>query len=239
MDMTVLRDWPATEGLLLERIGGEPNYAFHGLALLAMRALHVQHSAGSEAVIEAIQAVKGKKLSPTTINRQDNSLQGWSWMADTFSWVEPTAWCLLALKQWRRVGSEIDSARIDIAERLLIDRCCREGGWNYGNSNMLGQQLKPFVPTTAIALLSLQDRKTLPEVQKSVDYLERSATEERSGSALALAGMALQAYERPTDRVTTALIAQVPITIDFTNCVAAAIALCFMDNERTRAAFVF
>ena len=35
-----LQQWPSTDGLLLERAGGEPNYAFHGLALLALRAPH-------------------------------------------------------------------------------------------------------------------------------------------------------------------------------------------------------
>ena len=34
--------------------------------------------------------------------RQDNSLQAWSWIDQTFSWVEPTAWCLLFLKKLRR-----------------------------------------------------------------------------------------------------------------------------------------
>ena len=33
--------------------------------------------------------------------RQDGSLQAWSWVDGTFSWVEPTAWCLLLLKKWR------------------------------------------------------------------------------------------------------------------------------------------
>ena len=38
-------------------------------------------------------------LPQTTDIRQDNSLQAWSWMDGTFSWVEPTAWCVLLLKQ--------------------------------------------------------------------------------------------------------------------------------------------
>ena len=38
-----LCDWPSRNGLLLERPGGEPNYAFHGLALLALNAAALEH----------------------------------------------------------------------------------------------------------------------------------------------------------------------------------------------------
>lgn len=225
-DWAVLQKWPVIDGLLLERRGGSPNYAFHGLALLAMRALRVEHAGGNGAILGGLQRVKGEKLPASTISRQDTSLQGWSWIADTFSWVEPTAWCLLALKHWARTpGASIDTARVNIAERLLVDRCCATGGWNYGNSNMLGQELKAFVPTTAIALLAMQDRRSLPEVQRSIDFLEREATRERSGTALALALMALSAFERPVSVVREALIAQVPTTLEFGNQMAAAMSL--------------
>src|SRR5688500_2449007 len=157
----VLANWPARDGLLVERAHGSPNYAFHALALLTMRALNVEHTLGRPAVIGALQSVRGDNLPASEVNTQDNSLQAWPWIERTFSWVEPTAWCLLALKKWARSpGVHIEPERIETGERLLIDRCCATGGWNYGNSNMLGQQLKAFVPTTAIALLALQDRQS-------------------------------------------------------------------------------
>ena len=222
----VLRKWPATGGLLLERRGGEPNFGFHGLALLTLRALNVEHGAGNTALLAAVQQVKGIALEPTTAFRQDNSLQGWSWVAGTFSWVEPTAWCLLALKKWSiaRPGA-IDSSRVDVAERLLIDRCCHEGGWNYGNSNVMGQQLKPFVPTTAIALLAMQDRITEPAIARSRSYLESHATNERSGVALALAGLALTALHLPCDSVRDSLRSQIPTIVALGNLMSAALAL--------------
>ncbi len=229
---TALEQWPLADGLLLERRGGSPNYAFHGLGLLALRARRLEHSGSNASLLAALQRVKGNVVPQSDTSRQDNSLQGWSWIADTFSWVEPTAWCLLALKQWaRKPGISIDNTRVEVAERLLIDRCCVTGGWNYGNSNVLGQELRPFVPTTAIALLALQDRKSLPEVQRSIDFLEREATTERSGSALALALMALSALERPVATVRDALIAQVPTTIEFGNHAAAAMALYALEGE--------
>ena len=158
-----LRQWPARDGLLLERAGGEPNYGFQGLALLALHAAAIEHRDGNRALLDGLQRVKGLAFEPSPINRQDNSIQGWSWIDDTFSWVEPTAWCLLALKRCAQPSpSRIDPVRIRDAERLLVDRSCRGGGWNYGNSNMLGKELAPYVPTTAVALLALRDRGSEP-----------------------------------------------------------------------------
>jgi hypothetical protein len=234
-ELTVLEQWPTTASLFLERPGGDPNYAFHGLALVVMKAFQLLNP-GPGSLIAGIQSVKGIKMGPSTLNQQDNSLQGWSWIAETFSWVEPTAWCLLALKKWRGVA-DVDESRVDIAERLLVDRCCEPGGWNYGNSNMLGQQLKPFVPTTAIALLALHDRPSLPEVRRSLEYLEAHATEERSGSALALASMALQIYGRDNSAVLKALADQLPTTLTLGSHVAAAMALCALDREWTEHVF--
>jgi hypothetical protein len=109
--LDVLRRWPANAGLLLEHRGGEPNFGFHAVALLALRALDVQHEAGNSALLSAVQRVKGTALEQSSLMRQDNALQAWSWIPNTFSWVEPTAWCLLALKKWSRVaGSVVDGS---------------------------------------------------------------------------------------------------------------------------------
>ena len=234
-----LEQWPSVDGLLLERRGGTPNYAFQGLALIVLRAEHLEHAAGNRTLLAALQRVKGDALPASTINRQDNSLQAWSWIDGTFSWVEPTAWCLLALKQWSAApGAVGDRDRIVVAERMLVDRCCAEGGWNYGNANMLGQELKPFVPTTALTLLSLQDRQSLPAVGRSVAFLEREGTSERSGTALALALMALLAYGRATLAVRDALVAQLPTTLDLGKVAAAAMSLYALSEADRYAAVV-
>jgi hypothetical protein len=226
LEHRVLKQWPCAEGLLLERDHGTPNYAFHAQALIALRALNLEHAAGNRTLLGALQRVKGTSLPPSTINRQDNSLQAWSWIDGTFSWVEPTAWSLLALKQWWASRDAVtDRTRIVVAEQMLVDRCCVKGGWNYGNANMLGQELKPFVPTTAIALLSLQDRQSLPEVGRSVAFLEREATSERSGTALALALMALRAYDRSTDGLRQLVLAQLPTTLNLGRVMSVAMSL--------------
>lgn len=236
-DPTVLKKWSAEDGILLERPGGAPNFAFHAIALLAMRALGIDHERGAAPLFEALLRVKGEKLDPSDINRQDNGLQGWSWIPSTFSWVEPTAWSLLALKKLTAVSNQrVKSNRVDVAERLLVDRCCAGGGWNYGNSNMLGQELRAYVPTTAIALLAMQDRPTLPEIERSVDFLERNATTERSGTALSLALMSLTTLGRPVPGgLKDALIAQVSTTIDFGKHMGAAMSLYALREQRADA----
>ena len=236
---TVLEQWPCADGLLLERHGGAPNYAFHGQALIVLRALNLEHAAGNRTLLAALQRVKGTALPASTINRQDNSLQAWSWIDGTFSWVEPTAWCLLALKQWSATpGAVGDRTRIVVAEQMLLDRCCAKGGWNYGNANMLGQDLKPFVPTTALTLLSLRDRHSLPDVARSVAFLEREATSERSGTALALALMALRAYGRSTDAVRDTLVSLLPTTLNLGKIASAAMSLYALSEADRHAAVV-
>ena len=224
--LDVIRKWPATGGLLLEHRGGEPNFGFHGVALLALRALGVEHEAGNAALLAAVQQVKGIALEPTPLFKQDNSLQAWPWVPGTFSWVEPTAWCLLALKKWAAVSpAAIDRSRVDVAERLLIDRCCHDGGWNYGNADVMGQQLKAFVPTTAVALLAMQDRSSHPAIERSVKYLEGHATLERSGVALGLARLALSALHISGESVRDALRDQVPTILALGSQLSASLAL--------------
>jgi hypothetical protein len=229
----VLRKWPAAGGLLLEREGGEPNFGFHGVALLALRARGIDHHAGNAALLAGVQQVKGIALAPSPIFKQDNTLQAWSWIAGTFSWVEPTAWCLLALKKWASaLPTVIDGARVDVAERLILDRTCQEGGWNYGTSAVMGQQLNPFIPTTAIALLAMQDRSSNPLVERSQQYLEAHATSERSGIALALALSALRARRAAAAPVADALRKQVPTVLAVGNQLSAALALYALGEER-------
>lgn len=233
-DADALRHWPSVNGLLLERAeGGTPNFAFHGLTLLAMLACGVEHEAGNAKLVDALQRVKGIKLPPNPNSRQDNTLQAWSWFPDTFSWVEPTAWSVLSLKKWTKTtGSHVNADRLHEAERMLINRTCQVGGWNYGNPDALGQELKPYVPTTAIALLATQDRLSDPIIARSLDYLERCATSERTGTALALTLLTLRACGRPNSGVRAALIEQLPITIDLGNHMALALAAYALGSEQ-------
>jgi hypothetical protein len=113
---------------------------------------------------------------------------------------------MLALK--RRPESERVNERLREAEALLRDRACRPAGWNYGNSAVLGQELRPYVPTTALALMALQDHRDEDIVIRSLSWLEQESTGERSAMALGLAAIGLQMFERSTTAVLEALVAQ-------------------------------
>jgi hypothetical protein len=226
-DTRVLSSWPSVDGLLLEHAGGSPNYGFQGLALLVLNALDAEHVSGNSRLVAGLQKVKGVALPNGNANpTQDNTLQAWSWMADTFSWVEPTGWCLLALKKHRlRASREVDAARVDVAERLLINRTCASGGWNYGNADTLGQDLRAYVPTTAIGLLAMQDRRDHEAIRRSLAYLEAEGTTESSGSALALAMIALRTLGRDSTAVEAQLQKQIEMTLELGNHASIAAAL--------------
>lgn len=234
----VLEQWPVRGGLLEERGGGDPNHGFHALALLVLAALGLEHSATNAMLVRGLQGVKGSRFdAPNTSNRQDNTLQGWSWIPGTFSWVEPTAWALLALKKLRRVpGVEVQAERLGEAETLLLDRSCAAGGWNYGNSNMFGRELHAYAPTTAIALLALQDRDRAG-IQGGLDFLVDRATWEGSSYAMSLARIALSVLgskDRPTEE---SLNRHVSTTCELGNQLAAAQALYTLREYDGHAAF--
>jgi hypothetical protein len=138
--------------------------------------------------------------------RQDNNLAAWSWIDGTTSWVEPTAWCLLLLKQRRETISRTHAERIEIGERFLLDRACAVGGWNYGNPNVYGTDLIPHVPTTALGLLAMQDRRHDPVVMRSLARLQADAPGERSPLALALSLICMRVYRVPTNDLVTTLV---------------------------------
>jgi hypothetical protein len=199
--LDVLRQWPRREGWFVDKSSDAVNVAFNALAAFTLAALKADPEL-SAPVARALVSFKGEKYSQSPHYRQNNSIQGWSWVAGTFSWIEPTAWAVLALKKLRVSEAH---ARIEEAERLFADRLCKGGGWNFGNSNVLGKELGPYVPTTALTLLSLSDRADTPYVRSSVDYLWNHRLDERSGPALGLAAIALDLFGRKADDAEAAL----------------------------------
>lgn len=131
--------------------------------------------------------------------RMDPSLKGWSWNPEAFSWVEPTAYALLALKKGRAVlsGPDVD-ARIREGESLLFDRVCDGGGWNYGNTNVYGVPVPPYPEVTAIALLGLQDRREASVHRSSIEAMRRMLAEVESGFALSWAIACLAVHGQNT-----------------------------------------
>jgi len=78
----------------------------------------------------------------------DSNIKGWPWIADTHSWAEPTALAMMALK----IAGYGDHKRVKEATRLLLDRQLPHGGWNYGNTFVFAQELRPMPLSTGIVL---------------------------------------------------------------------------------------
>lgn len=129
----------------------------------------------------------------------DPDLKGWSWTAGATSFVEPTAYAVLALKRLRsRLPGAHVGERIAEAERMVYDRACREGGWNYGNSTVLGFDLWPYADVTALTLLALADHRAREDNQRSLTALRRMLEHVDSGLTLAWAALCFAAYEQDT-----------------------------------------
>jgi hypothetical protein len=210
IDTGVLREWRRVDRLLVDVPGAPANYAFNALAALTMLADPLR-AADAEPVVRKLIEVKGKTYagSKDDVVRQNSELEGWSWVEGTACWVEPTAWCLLLLKKRREAGpvAEADK-RIAIGDSLLFDRMCHDGGWNYGNPHVYGKDLWPYVPTTALGLIALQDRAEHPAVRRSLIQLRSDLKTERSVLALALSVICARLFQEPTADLEAQLLAQ-------------------------------
>lgn len=120
----------------------------------------------------------------------DTSIPAWGWVSGTSAWVEPTATAVLAL---RRGGRE-SSPRVADGVRMLLDRQCRDGGWNCGNPTMLGTDQESYPETTAWALLALQGWPSVePVVEKGFAWL---ATTPPTSLGRSLTALAADAHRR-------------------------------------------
>jgi hypothetical protein len=200
-DRMVLSRWPSSVDGLVEQHGGLVNWSFHALALVTRMA--TGDAALSQLRPLARALVDARGIAPTSTTPPQESRDGWSWIDGTFSWVEPTSWALLALKQCRARGITIKDIdrRIHDGDAIFVERMCTAGGWNYGDSPRFGRDLRAYVPTTASALLALQDRGDEPFVEQSLDYLGQHAENHPAIRALALSALALKHHGRPAARV--------------------------------------
>jgi hypothetical protein len=132
-------------------------------------------------------------------------LQAWAWARGTASWVEPTAYALLSLK----ANGLSDHERVKTGEAFLFDRACYEGGWNYGNKEVLKVVLEPMPTNTCFALLALQDADRKHEViTKSLAYLEQELSVRQSSLLLALGILCFDIYARPVEPLMAHLLAR-------------------------------
>ncbi len=96
-------------------------------------------------------ATTPRSAVPAGITGHDPSLAGWPWVEGTHAWVEPTAVAVLALAREGFIGHP----RVLDGVRLLRDRQLATGGWNYGNTTVFGQALRPHPVPTGLSVLAL------------------------------------------------------------------------------------
>ena len=125
----------------------------------------------------------------------NDDLVGWSWTPGSFSWVEPTSYCLIALKKIKsKLSATAVQERVDQAELMIYDRMCEGGGWNYGNAAVYGDPLWPYPDITALALIALQDHKERNDNRVSLRALSKMAETTDSGLALGWTTICLSVY---------------------------------------------
>jgi Squalene-hopene cyclase C-terminal domain len=130
--------------------------------------------------------------------RQNHALRGWSWTPGTASWVEPTAYALLLLRNIpERFYPKGAARRKRLAEEMLYDRVCPGGGWNAGNPMVYGVPGEPRIGPTAWASLALLHDMNREESRTSLDWLERNYESISGPGSLALAHLCLRACGRP------------------------------------------
>jgi len=129
----------------------------------------------------------------------DPSKYGWSWVPGTVSWVIPTAFSVIALRQTQNRGmcrcSEL-TERVVLGTNLLFDLMCPGGGWNAGNGVAFGVPCAPYIDATATALLALRGRENDPGTQDSLMWLANHLLPCPSPYSLAWGIIALAAYHQ-------------------------------------------
>lgn len=135
---------------------------------------------------------KGTIIERSTELGHNSELLAWSWAENTHSWVEPTALHIVALKA---LGLA-DHPRVREGVAMLIDRQLETGGWNYGNTTVLGQLLRPHQQPSGTALLALADEKDPSgRLTKSQTYLQNSLSAATPATSLSFSLLGLGVYK--------------------------------------------
>jgi len=186
---TWLSEHQREDGSFSTDVGPYVNDSATGLGALALGP-----GAERERALDYLESSRAPRVESTAAIPIDESAIGWAWARGTASWVEPTARALWALRVARASSEGIKDA-VD----LLRDRESVEGGWNYGNRVVLGEDLPPFAQTTAIALIGLSGLD--PDLEsRGLDTLGRLwHVESAGGLSLATALVAFRVHDRANE----------------------------------------
>ena len=111
-----------------------------------------------------------------------------------------------------RVCGYAEHGRTQDAVRLLMNRQLPAGGWNYGNTAVFEQELRPMPETTGLALQALVGLVSRADVDKSIAYLRSELVHLNTPMSLAWATLGLHAWqetlEQPREQVRHVLARQ-------------------------------
>jgi hypothetical protein len=130
------------------------------------------------------------------VERSDNfghnsELIGWAYAEGTHSWIEPTAMAVMALT----VAGHRHHPATEEGIAVIRDRQLPGGGFNYGNTYVLGQLIRPHVQPTGIALLALSaTAENAASITKSIAWVRRSVGAETTPVSLSWALLGLKAW---------------------------------------------
>ncbi len=161
---------------------------------LALFARSVLGESSLAPTVERLKALRGRlmKADPEVADMMDIDVQlvGWPWAEGNFSWVEPTAWAVMAL---RRAGAG-NCPEVAEGIRLLLDRAFDEGGVNYGNRRVLGRMTEPIPTPTALMLLAVQGVPDQPRIDSALRYLRKEAEQANDLEHLGWSRLAFAAW---------------------------------------------
>jgi hypothetical protein len=170
--------------------------------------------------------------------RFDPDKFGWPWVPDTVSWVPPTAFAILALRQAPCPcdGLERTAIRVECGMQMLLDRACPGGGWNAGNGVVYDSPLAAHADDTAIALLALSHQPEEPCVRRSVAWLMQGAATLAAPWSLSWSILALAAHRLLPQSLVGLLLDLHDLDQVEDNCSLALVCLA-LDHGRALAAF--
>jgi hypothetical protein len=152
-------------------------------------------------VVQDILVSKGMTYETDhAVIAHDTMIPGWSWVAGTSPWVEPTAYAVISLKR----SGKGDNERVTDGERMLRNRQCDDGGWNYGNTRVYTNQLEGDFSPTGWTLMALPPGA---DVDKGFAFMATVA-DHPSTDGLALAILASVAHHRDPGEIVPLLLAR-------------------------------
>jgi hypothetical protein len=138
-------------------------------------------------------SMRGETMARSAEIGHDSTLNGWPWVPGTHSWLEPTAWSVLALA----ATGEANNPRLRDGRRLIADRLLPDGGCNYGNTVVLGQSLRAQVEPSGLALWALSvQRGGDNRIGATIDWLLGEINGETTAVSLSYALLGLSAHGR-------------------------------------------